>query len=293
LTESPRFPPYVALLVSIVAVSTASIMIRMSEAPPLAIATYRLTLATLIVAPFYVRSGGPARLMNARRRDQLTLAGVGVALALHFASWITSLNYTSVASSVIFVHIDPIFVAAVSHFVLGEKVRRSTLQGIAVAFIGAAVIAFSDSGSGGSSLYGDLLALVGALMLGVYILSGRRLRQSLDLVSYVTPVYATSAVVLALSCVATGTRLWPYPAEEYALLLAIAVVPMIFGHTVYNWALKYIEASVVSISLLGEPVGATLLAYFFLGETPPYLTLVGGTITLLGIYWCAKNNSGN
>ena len=268
-------------------------MIRMSEAPPLAIATYRLTLATLIVAPFYVRSGGPARLMSAGWRDQLTLAGVGVALALHFASWITSLGYTSVASSVIFVHVDPIFVAAVSHFVLGEKVRRSTLQGITVAFIGAAVIAFSDSGSGGSSLYGDLLALVGALMLGVYILSGRRLRQSLDLVSYVTPVYATSAVVLALSCVATGTRLWPYPAEEYALLLAIAVVPMIFGHTVYNWALKYIEASVVSISLLGEPVGATLLAYFFLGETPPYLTLVGGAITLLGIYWCAKNNSGN
>ena len=293
MTERPRFPPYVALLVSIVAVSTASIMIRMSEAPPLAIATYRLTLATLIVAPFYVRSGGPARLMSARRRDQLTLVGVGVALAIHFASWITSLNYTSVASSVIFVHIDPIFVAAVSHFVLGEKVRRSTLQGITVAFIGAAVIAFSDSGSGGSSLYGDLLALVGALMLGVYILSGRRLRQSLDLVSYVTPVYATSAAVLALSCVATGTMLWPYPAEEYALLLAIAVVPMIFGHTVYNWALKYIEASVVSISLLGEPVGATLLAYFFLGETPPYLTLVGGAITLLGIYWCAKNNSDN
>jgi len=281
------------MLVSLVAVSTASIMIRMSEAPPLAIATYRLTLATLIVAPFYVRSDGPAKLMSARRRDQLTLAGVGIALALHFASWITSLNYTSVVSSVIFVHIDPIFVAAVSHFVLGEKVHKSTLQGITVAFIGAAVIAFSDSGSGGSNLYGDLLALVGALMLGVYILSGRRLRQSLDLVSYVTPVYATSAVVLTLSCVATGTRLWPYPAEEYALFLAIAVVPMIFGHTVYNWALKYIEASVVSISLLGEPVGATLLAYFFLGETPPYLTLVGGAITLLGIYWCAKSNSGN
>ena len=119
-------------------------MIRMSEAPPLAIATYRLTLATLILAPFYVRSGGPAGLMSARRRDQLTLVGVGVALAIHFASWITSLNYTSVASSVIFVHIDPIFVAAVSHFVLGEKVRRSTLQGIAVAFIGAAVISLID-----------------------------------------------------------------------------------------------------------------------------------------------------
>ena len=265
----------------------------MSEAPPLTIATYRLILATLILAPFYLSSDGPAELMNASRRDKMMLIGVGVALALHFASWITSLEYTSVASSVIFVHIDPIFVAAVSHFVLGEKVRRRTLLGIIVTFIGAAVIAFGDSGSGGSSLYGDLLALVGALMLGVYILSGRRLRQNLDLVSYVTPVYATSAVVLFLSSVATGTRLWPYPSGEYALFLAIAVVPMIFGHTVYNWALKYIEASVVSISLLGEPVGATLLAYFFLGETPSYITLIGGAVTLLGIYWCVRSNSGN
>jgi drug/metabolite transporter (DMT)-like permease len=268
-------------------------MIRMSEAPPLVIATYRLTLATLIVAPFYIKSGGLAGLMSIQLIDLLTLAGVGVALALHFASWITSLDYTSVASAVIFGHIDPIFVAAVSHFVLGEKVRGGTILGIIVAFIGVAVIAFSDSGSGGSNLYGDLLALVGALMLGVYTLSGRRLRQSLDLASYVTPVYATAASVLAISCVVTGTKLWPYPVEEYVLFLAIAIIPMIFGHTVYNWTLKYIEASVASLSLLGEPVGATLLAYFFLGETPSYLTIVGGTITLLGIYLCVRNVSNN
>ncbi|MGD2200861.1 MAG: DMT family transporter [Candidatus Bathyarchaeota archaeon] len=288
MSESPAFPPNLALLVSIIAVSTASILIRMSGAPPLAIASYRLLFTTLILLPFYLHSGGGGRLIGAKRRDILTLFAVGVVLALHFASWITSLSLTSVASSVIFVHIDPIFVAAMSHFVLKERIGKGTLMGIFVAFVGATVIALGDAGSGRESLLGDLLALVGAMMLGLYLLAGRRLRQNLDLVSYVTPVYATSAFTLVLGSLLTGTRLAPYPLYEYLLFLAIAVVPMIFGHTVYNWALRYIEAPVVSISLLGEPVGATILAYVFLGESPPPITLLGGAVTLLGIYLCMK-----
>ena len=290
MSEKPKFPPNIAIFISIIAVSTASILIRMSTAGPLAIAAYRLTFATLILLPFYVQSGGLRRLMKSSQRDTLTLVGVGVVLALHFASWITSLGFTSVASSVVFVHVDPIFVAAVSHFVFKEKVSRGTLLGIVVAFAGAVIIALGDAGVGEVNLYGDLLALVGAIMLGLYILSGRRLRQSLDLVSYVTPVYATSAVVLILGSLVTGTKLAPFPMREYLLFLAIAVVPMIFGHTVYNWALKYVEAPVVSISLLGEPVGATILAYIFLREVPNTLALVGGVITLLGIYLCVRSS---
>jgi drug/metabolite transporter (DMT)-like permease len=287
--ERPGFPPNVALFISIVAVSTASILIRMSSAGPLAIAAYRLTFATLILLPFYVHSGGVRRLLRSSGREVLNLVGVGVVLALHFASWITSLSFTSVASSVIFVHVDPIFVAAISHFVFEERISRVTLLGIAVAFAGATIIAVGDSGLGEVSLYGDLLALVGAVMLGLYILSGRRIRQSHDLVSYVTPVYATSAVILILGSLATGTTLAPFPPREYLLFLEIAVVPMIFGHTVYNWALKYVEAPIVSISLLGEPVGATILAYIFLNEAPSTLTLVGGAITLVGIYQCVRS----
>ncbi len=290
MQERPGFPPRLALAVSIVAVSTASILIRMSEAGPLAIAAYRLIFATLILLPFYIRSGGLERLVRSSGRDVLNLAGVGVVLALHFATWISSLGLTSVASSVIFVHIDPIFVAAVSHFVFRERVDRRTLTGIVIAFLGAAIIAWGDASIGHASLYGDALAIIGAVMLGIYILSGRRLRQSLDLVSYVTPVYATSAVVLTLGCLATGTRLTPYGFEEYGLFLAIAVVPMLFGHTVYNWALKYIEAPVVSISLLGEPVGATILAAIFLNEFPSTEVLLGGLITLGGIYICVSSD---
>ncbi len=290
MEDKPAFPPNVALLVSIVAVSTASILIRMSGAPPLAIATYRLAFATLILLPFYIRSGGHKRLAASSSRDILTLAAVGVVLAIHFGSWITSLGLTSVASSVLFVHVDPIFVAVVSHFYLGERIGRGTLGGIALAFVGAAAIAFSDAGVSGSSLFGDLLAMIGAIMLGIYILAGRRLRQSLDLVSYVTPVYASSAITLALASLATGTSLWPYPRSELLLFLAIAIVPMIFGHTVYNWTLKWLSAPLVSLSLLGEPVGATILAYLLLDEVPSVLALSGGVLILLGIYQCVRSS---
>jgi len=291
--EKPSFPPNVALLVSIVAVSTASILIRMSDAGPLAIAAYRLIFATIILLPFFLRSGGFKRLIDSSRMDLLTLIGVGFVLAFHFASWISSLNFTSVASSVLFVHIDPIFVAAVSHFILKERINRSTLLGIVIAFAGTSIIALGDVVTGKTKLYGDLLALIGAIMLGIYILSGRRIRQNLDLVSYVTPVYATSALVLTVGCLVTGTRLTPYPPREYLLFFAIAVVPMIFGHTVYNWALKYVSAPVVSISLLGEPVGATILAFLFLNEMPTLPTIIGGVITLAGIYMCARSTPSN
>jgi len=289
LSERPVFPPRLALAVSIVAVSTASVLIRMSGSGPLAIAAYRLTFSTAILLPYFLWTGGLSKLRKLTQGELLTLAGVGIVLALHLASWITSLGLTSVASSVIFVHIDPIFVAAVSHFFLGERVTRGTMAGITVAFAGAALIAYGDAGTGHASLYGDLLALVGAIMLGLYILAGRRLRQRLDLVTYVTPVYAVSAVALVAGGLASGTSMGPFPVREYALFLAIAVVPMIFGHTVYNWTLRYLEASLVSISLLGEPVGATILAYIFLNEAPSSLTLIGGTVTLAGIYMCMRD----
>lgn len=290
MEDKPAFPPNVALLVSIIAVSTASILIRMSGAPSLAIATYRLAFATLMLLPFYIRSGGHKRLAASSSRDILTLAAVGVVLAIHFGSWITSLGLTSVASSVLFVHVDPIFVAVVSHFYLGERIKRGTLIGITFALVGAVTIAFGDAGVSGTSLFGDLLAMIGAVMLGLYILAGRRLRQSLDLVSYVTPVYATSAFALALASLATGTSLWPYPLSELLLFLAIALIPMIFGHTIYNWTLKWLPAPLVSISLLGEPVGATILAYLLLEEVPSTLTLIGGVLILLGIYQCVRSS---
>ena len=286
MDEEPPISPKLALFISIVAVSTASILIRMSSAPPLIIAFYRMLLSTLLLAPFFMRSNGITRVRELGRRGVLNLICVGVVLAIHFATWITSLSLTSVASSVIFVHVDPIFVAIVSHFLFKERITRRTIIGIIVAFAGATIIAIGDMGIDKMNFIGDMLALVGAVMLGIYILAGRRIRQDLDLVSYVTPVYATSALVLGLMSLATGTSLIGYSSNEYLLFLVIAVVPMIFGHTVYNWTLKYLTAPVVSISLLGEPVGASILAYIFLDETPTLMVMVGGAVTLAGILIC-------
>jgi drug/metabolite transporter (DMT)-like permease len=292
LGERPGFPPNLVLLVSIAAVSTASILIRLTDAPPMAIATWRLALSTLMLLPFFLSRGGVSKLRAMGRGDLLTLAGVGVVLAVHFATWITSLSYTSVASSVIFVHVDPIFVALVSHFVLGERVSRRVALGIGVAFVGASIIAFGDLGVGGENLVGDALSLVGAIALGLYIMAGRKLRQRLDLTTYVTPVYAVSAAVLAIGSVAVGAPLAGYDSGVILMFAAIALVPMIFGHTLYNWALRWISAPVVSISLLGEPVGASLLAFLILGESPGPLTLVGGAVTLAGILVCAYQPAG-
>jgi drug/metabolite transporter (DMT)-like permease len=253
----------------------------------MAIATWRLTLSSLMLFPFFIFNNGFQKLRLMNRRDLLALLGVGVALAVHFASWITSLSFTSVTSSVIFVHVDPIFVALVSHFILGERVEPRQIVGIAVAFLGVSVIAYGDLGLGKESLIGDALSLLGAVALGIYILAGRRLRQRLDLTTYVTPVYTISAVALALGSLFVGTPLNNYPMNTMLMFAVIAIVPMIFGHTVYNWALKWVSAPVVSLSLLGEPVGASILAYLFLGETPGPLTFLGGVLTLTGILICA------
>jgi len=258
----------------------------------MAIATWRLLLSTLMLFPFFVNRGGFAKLRAMGSGDLLALAGVGVALAVHFASWITSLSYTSVASSVIFVHVDPIFVALVSHFLLGERLSKRVALGIGVAFVGASVIALGDLGVGERSLTGDALSIIGAVALGVYLMAGRRLRQRLDLTTYVTPVYAVSAAVLALGSVAVGVPLVGYDARVMLLFAVIALVPMIFGHTLYNWALKWVTAPVVSISLLGEPVGASILAFLVLGETPGSLTMIGGAVTLAGILICAYQPAG-
>ena len=282
--ERPWLPPNLALLISIIAVSTASILIRWTEAPPLAIASYRMFLSVAMLMPFFIRNNGIEKLRKQGSRTIFNLFMVGVVLAIHFASWITSLGLTSVASSVIFVHIDPIFVAIISHFFLDDRITRKTLVGIVISFIGISVIAMGDAGAGASNLTGDILALIGGIMLGLYILGGRVYRKNLDLTTYVTPVYSVAAVSLVLMSLITGTQLTGFSYSTYGLFFLIALIPMIFGHTLYNWVLRYLSAPVVSLSLLGEPVGASILAFLLLGETPNSFTIIGGGITLLGIF---------
>jgi drug/metabolite transporter (DMT)-like permease len=285
-------PPLAALAVAVLAVSTSAILVRWSGAPSLVKAFYRVLFTTLLLAPFaFTRYGSALRSLS--RRDLLVACGSGLALALHFATWFESLNWTSVAASVTLVQSQPVFVAVGATLLLDERVGRTKAVGIAVALVGMVLMSLTEGGSAGPRpLYGNALAVVGAVMVAAYYLAGRSLRQRVPLVPYVVVVYGVCAAVLFAFVIGealTGPRsvsatLFAYGTDEWLLFLAMAVGPGIFGHTVFNWALGHLEASVVSVSLLGEPVGSTLLALVLLDEVPGLLTLVGGAVVLGGIY---------
>ncbi len=294
-----RVPPMAALAVAVVAVSTSAILVRWSTAPSVIKAFYRVLFTTALLLPWALgRYRGDFRKMELR---DLGIAGLtGVALALHFASWFESLNHTSVAASVTLVQSQPLFVALGAWALLDERLTRRMVAGILVALFGAAAMSLGDpvlaalgigsaEGLAGTSTYGNALALVGALCYAAYVLAGRSLRQRVSLVPYVVVVYVACSVVLLATALAQGAPLVDYPRREWLLFLGMAVGPGIFGHTVINWALAHIESGVVSVSLLGEPVGSTLLALLLLpGEIPTPTTIAGGAVVLLGIYVTAE-----
>jgi len=276
---------WTTLLLAVLCISFGSIFVRMAEAPAFAVSFYRIGLASLLVAPFGLRPAlrGWPQLSS---RQRLALVGSGVALALHFATWITSLSYTSIAASVLLVNLAPLFTLVLSWTLLGEKPTARLLGAAALALVGAALIASSDwTGGGRAPLFGDALALLGAAALSVYHVIGRGLRAALPLVAYVQAVWTTAAICLAGLLVATGVPLWPYPSRTLLCFAALALVPTVAGHGLVNRSLRLLPAPVVGLSLLGEPVGATILGYFFFGEVPSRLTLLGGVVVLLALVW--------
>jgi drug/metabolite transporter (DMT)-like permease len=281
-----------ALVVAVGAVSTSAILIEFSAAPSLVKAFYRVLFTTLVVAPaaLYRHPDAFGRL---RRRDLLGAVGAGVALALHFGTWFESLEWTTVAASVTLVQAQPAFVAVGAALFLGERITRRVAAGIGVALGGMAVMAVGEYDGGpllsSAALYGDALAVIGAAMVAVYYLAGRSLRQRVPLLPYVTVVYAVCAVVLGGLVAGAGHSFLEYPGREWLLFGGMALGPGVFGHTVINWALAHVESSVVSVTLLGEPVGSTLLALVLLAEVPGVATVAGGALALAGIYLTASH----
>lgn len=288
--SKPTIRPYLGLAIGIAAVSFASIFIRLAEAPSLVIAASRLTIASLILAPAaFIRAREELRALT---KGDLGLALLsGLFLGLHFATWISSLEYTSVASSVVFVSTSPLFVGLASHFLLKERVSRQMFAGIAVSVLGGIIIGYGDFGLGARELFGDLLALAGAVAVSGYLLVGRKLRRHLSLLSYIFLVYATAAAFLIVLCLATGHTFSGYPRQTYLMFFLLAAVPQIIGHSSYNWALKYLPATFVGVATLGEPIGSTILAYFALKETPTLVKIGGGVLILAGIYVSSRAES--
>ena len=291
-----RVPPLVGLAVAVVAVSTSAILVEWSGAPSLVKALYRVVFTIALLLPITLaRPRDRAAFRKIGTQDLLLAVLSGVALAVHFASWFESLRWTSVAASVTLVQAQPLFVVAGAWALLDERVGPKTVAGIAVALVGMAVMSVGDAllgaapaVTGPDPLYGNALAVLGAAMAAAYVLLGRSLRQRLPLLPYVVVVYATCALTLLAATLARGHPLLGYGTDEWILFLAMAAGPGVFGHTVINWALAHVESSVVSVSLLGEPVGSTILAMVLLAEYPSLVTIVGGGVVLAGVIATAR-----
>ncbi|MFQ6032413.1 MAG: DMT family transporter [Candidatus Zixiibacteriota bacterium] len=281
------------IFIAVVAVSWAAIFIKLTEAPPLATAFYRMSFATLFILPLALKKSLP-EILKLRGKILIVSLLSGIFLGFHFATWITSLDYTSISNSVVLVTTQPIFVALLSHILLKEKINLTILSAILLALLGSFIISGGDFKIGKANFFGDILALIGAIMAAAYLLCGRVVRQKLSLISYIFLVYFISALVLGILCMVGGTPLYPYPANTFLWFILLGLVPTVIGHTLYNWALKYLRAYLVGINILGEPVGATILAYFIFKQIPPTLTYFGATAIFTGIFlvfWSQKKNS--
>jgi drug/metabolite transporter (DMT)-like permease len=311
-THPSLIRPYLVLTVGVLAASTASILIvqALHEASPLVVAAYRLTLATLVLAPLAWRRG-QVEWRGLDGRDWGWIAASGVFLGLHFATWISSLAFTSVASSAVLVALNPLFVALLSAVLLGERLSRLGTIGLSVALIGAILISVGDlcglqgtllrqglepllymlqcssitaKTQAGNELLGDGLALTGAIMVAAYLMIGRHVRGKLSLVPYIFVVYGVAALVLIAAALASGQALTGFRPITYGYFVLLALFPQLVGHSSFNYALKYLPATSVAIVALGEPISSTALALVLLGQVPTLLTLFGGGLILAGIY---------
>ena len=276
---------YVAVAVAMVAISFASIFIKWSLSPPFVLAFYRLAFATMILFPFLVWTRGFSEIRSFGRREVALVVMSAVALSFHFGLWIISLSLTLVSTSVILVTSHPLFVAGISHFLMNERVQRVALIGIMVAFSGVCVIAVADYQRGHETLLGDVLAFLGGICAGIYFLSGRIARQKMSLGPYVFSVYSLSCLILLAAALVVGDQVLVLDSRELTIFLLLALIPTIFGHTMFNYALRRLPAHIVSTSVLGEPVGASLLAYAFLpDEVPGPWIILGGVLVIGGLY---------
>ena len=287
----PIIHPYVGIALGILAVSAASVIIKLIQnehVPSLVISAYRLTIASLVLAPLALTRHRD-EIKKLTRRDLLLIAVAGIFLALHFATWIESIRFTTIASSTVLVSTSPIFVGIFSWILLREKLSRMLIIGLAITVVGGAFIGFADSqgmpstASAPDPLKGNVLAIAGAFAVAVYLLIGRSIRSKLSLIPYIFVCYGAAAITLLVAVLVTGQNFFGYTTTAYVGLILLAIFPQLIGHSSFNWALRYLSATYVSITVLGEPIGSTILAFILFKQQPPELTLVGGVLILIGI----------
>jgi drug/metabolite transporter (DMT)-like permease len=293
--EISRTRLVLSLCMGIVAVSFASILIRYAQGAgmlSLSIAAWRLIFASTILLP-YAWATRRDEIRDLTGKEWALLVASGLFLGLHFATWIASLGYTSVASSVVLVSMGPVFVGIGSWLILGERPGALLVAGIILAVIGSVIISWGDLGQGRDQLVGDLLALAGAVFVAGYLMIGYRVRAHRSLTTYIALVYGVAMVTLVVIVLITRQPMVGYSLNAYGWVLALALGPQIVGHSTLNWALRYLSATFVAIITLAEPIGSGILAYILLGEAITWSTAIGGAMVLVGIYIASRAELGS
>ena len=279
----PKINPYAVLAIAVLGVSVSAIFVRFTVAPPEVVAFYRLLFTLLMTLPMVL---GTKRYQWSKitRRDVLLIFLSALFLALHFTTWFASLRLTSVASSTILVNTQPFFVILFGLLIFKTPVGRNTLFAVLCAVFGTMLLSWGDFSLGGTSLYGDALALIGAIFIAIHYLFSSYLRQRLDTVPYTTLLYGFCALILAVMVPINGASFVGHPPLDYLMCAALAFFSTILGHTLFSWCMKYLPASAVSLSVLGEPVLAAIIAYFLFGESFTLGQFIGSLIVLISIF---------
>ncbi|MFZ3578907.1 DMT family transporter [Virgibacillus sp. DJP39] len=280
----PPSNPYFTVVIGVFAISTSAVLVKLAGGAPASIvANYRLLFAVIIMSPFillYYRH----EFKQIKRKDWILASLAGVFLAFHFIFWFQSLNFTSVASSVVLVTLQPIFAFLGTYLFYHERFSTGAVISMIIAIFGSVIISWGDFRISGMALYGDFLAILGAIMVTAYFLIGQTIRRRLSLMTYTFVVYGISSITLVIYNVSFGHSFIGYPSTYWWIFLALAIVPTFLGHTLFNWALKWLSTSTISMAVLFEPIGATLLAYIILNEIVTWSQWLGGAIVLFGLF---------
>jgi drug/metabolite transporter (DMT)-like permease len=266
--------------------SLASIIIRFSQAPALVIAAYRMVFTCVMLSiPVYIKNRREFKSLNRRVLAMCMISGIF--LALHFASWIQSIQMTTIANSTILVSCSPVFVAGINYFLFKEKITGKMIASIVLSLMGTVLIgAGSSQGNETGMMVGNFLAFMGAVFVAGYFVIGGYARKTLSAGVYVYLVYSISAITLVAMCLLTGAPLYPYPPKEYILFFLLGFFSSILGHTTFNYLMKYYSSTLISVATLIEPIYASLMAFLVFTEIPSLFTIIGGIIIITGIYFC-------
>ncbi len=280
--EGPKINPYAAVVIGVISVSASAIFVKLCSAPSGVIAFYRLFFSVLFMTPIFLNKHiRELRFMT--KKDLMFSAIAGVLLAFHFILWFESLNFTSVASSTVLVTLQPLFAFLGTYLFFKEKLSGKTIVCGIVAIAGSVLISWGDFRINKTALFGDFLSLTACALITGYLLVGQSVRKRMSLISYTFVVYLISSITLLIFILAVNQPLYPYNLSDWSYFILLAIVPTLLGHSLFNWALKWVSTSIISMAILFEPVGATILAFFILGEKTVWSQIAGGIIVILGI----------